>query len=59
VINVEESALRAFEQNLFFPTRGFVEPDDGVRDEGREVITGAAIFFENLFVRERFRAEGF
>ena len=48
VVNVQEGALRAFEKDLLFALGGFVQPDDGVRNEWREVIAGAAVIIVNF-----------
>src|SRR5437899_3881625 len=59
VIDIEEGALRAFEQNILSALDGLMEEHNGVRHEGFQVIAGGSIIFVNLFEGKRAGAECF
>ena len=59
VIDVEESALCAFKQNIFLLLHGFMQQHHGVGDKGLQPIARCAIRCVNFLKRERFRPECF
>ena len=57
MIDVEESALRAFKQNIFLLLHGFVQQHHGVRDKRLQPVARRAIGRMDLWKGERFRSE--
>src|SRR5438552_16787612 len=53
MVEVEKSSLRAFKQNLFLLSHGFVQQNDRVGDEGSQPVSGGAIARMDLFERKR------
>ena len=49
MIDIEESALGAFEENLRFAPHRVVQFDDGICDEWLQLITGGTVRFVNFF----------
>ena len=48
MVNVEEGALGAFEQNVITAAQCFVEQNDGIGDKALQIIARRAIFRMDL-----------
>src|SRR5258707_6124863 len=59
VIDIEERALRPFEQDIVAAPDGVVEQNDRIRDKGFQVIASGAVSLVNLVERQRFCDECF
>src|SRR5437016_2417690 len=57
MIDVEESALRAFKQNILFLADSLVQQDNGVGDKWFQVVTGSAVLLVDLLERQWLGAE--
>src|SRR5437016_1170581 len=57
MIDVEESALGAFEQDVVTSPDCVVQQNDGIGDERTEVIAGRAVLLMDLLKRKRLSAE--
>ena len=58
MINVQERALRALEQDVIAAPQRLVQQNHGVRDERLQVIACGAVFRMDLLERQRLGAEG-
>ena len=58
MIDVEEGALRALEQNVVAPAHRLVQQHDGVGDERLQVIARRAVGGMDFLEGERLGAEG-
>ncbi len=58
MINIQERALRALEEDVVAPAQGLLEQDDGIGNEWLEEVAGGAIGLVDLLERKRPCAEG-
>jgi cytochrome c biogenesis protein CcmG/thiol:disulfide interchange protein DsbE len=59
VVNIQESALRPFEEDIVSASLRLVQENDRVGDKWPQIIPGLAVLGVNFFKGKRLRAKGF